>query len=88
MYARYSTCKAFKAMLCEVNDLAGQHEVIAENLQSDVIREINYLVKDIKEERKKVCPFIKLSVYRLKQYYKQLIFNINMIYVWCIVYLV
>lgn len=51
---RYSTCKAFKAMLCEVNDLAGQHEVIGENLQSDVIREINYLVKDIKEERKKV----------------------------------
>jgi len=41
-------------MLCEVNDLAGQHEVIAENLQSDVIREINCLVKDIKEERKKV----------------------------------
>lgn len=51
---QYSTCKAFKAMLCEVNDLAGQHEVIAENLQSDVIREINYLVKDIKEERKKL----------------------------------
>lgn len=54
---RYSSCKAFKAMLCEVNDLAGQHEVIAENLQSDVIREINYLVKDIKEERKKVNIF-------------------------------
>ncbi|XP_025416609.1 formin-binding protein 1 isoform X4 [Sipha flava] len=51
---QYSPCKAFKAMLCEVNDLAGQHEVIAENLQSDVIREINYLVKDIKEERKKL----------------------------------
>ncbi|XP_050533254.1 formin-binding protein 1-like isoform X2 [Daktulosphaira vitifoliae] len=51
---QYSTCKAFKGMLCEVNDLAGQHEVIAENLQSDVIREINFLVKDIKEERKKL----------------------------------
>ncbi|VVC30410.1 Hypothetical protein CINCED_3A008289 [Cinara cedri] len=51
---QYSSCKAFKAMLCEVNDLAGQHEVIAENLQSDVIREINYLAKDIKEERKKL----------------------------------
>lgn len=63
MYARYSTCKAFKAMLCEVNDLAGQHEVIAENLQSDVIREINYLVKDIKEERKKVRPSIILLLY-------------------------
>lgn len=55
LYRAYSACKAFKAMLCEVNDLAGQHEVIAENLQSDVIREINHLVKDIKEERKKVC---------------------------------
>lgn len=41
-------------MLCEVNDLAGQHEVIAENLRSDVIKEINCLVKDIKDERKKV----------------------------------
>lgn len=41
-------------MLCEVNDLAGQHEVIAENLQSDVIKEIGHLVKDIKDERKKV----------------------------------
>lgn len=51
---RYSACKAFKAMLCEVNDLAGQHEVIAENLRSDVIKEINCLVKDIKDERKKV----------------------------------
>lgn len=51
---RYSSCKAFKAMLCEVNDLAGQHEVIAENLQSDVIGKIICLVKEIKEERKKV----------------------------------
>lgn len=41
-------------MLCEVNDLAGQHEVIAENLQSDVITKVTYLVEDIKEERKKV----------------------------------
>lgn len=41
-------------MLCEVNDLAGQHEVIAENLQSDVIGKIIYLVKEIKDERKKV----------------------------------
>lgn len=38
----------------EVNDLAGQHEVIAENLQAEVIREITILMKDFKEERKKV----------------------------------
>lgn len=39
-----------------MNDLAGQHEVIAENLQTDVIREVTILVKDMKEERKKVTP--------------------------------
>lgn len=38
----------------EVTDLAGQHEVIAENLQSDVMKEIKCLVKDFTDERKKV----------------------------------
>jgi len=39
----------------EVCDLAGQHEVVAENMQSNVIRELTIFVKDFKEERKKVC---------------------------------
>lgn len=38
----------------EVSDLAGQHEVIAENLQAHVINELAILVKDFREERKKV----------------------------------
>lgn len=38
----------------EVNDMAGQHELIAENLQDEVIREVTILVKDMKEDRKKV----------------------------------
>ena len=38
----------------EITDLAGQHEIIAENFQSDIIREIVLLIKDFKEERKKV----------------------------------
>lgn len=46
----------------EVTDLAGQHEVIAENLQSDVIKEITFLVKDFKEERKKVKIFTLQTV--------------------------
>lgn len=37
----------------EINDLAGQHEVVAENLQANVIKELNALAKDIREERKK-----------------------------------
>lgn len=54
MLFRYSPCRAFKLVMTEVNDLAGQHEVIAENLQSDIIREVTILIKDFKDERKKV----------------------------------
>ncbi|XP_023706707.1 formin-binding protein 1-like isoform X2 [Cryptotermes secundus] len=50
---QYSPCRAFKHVMTEINDLAGQHEVIAENLQLNVIREVSILVKDFKEERKK-----------------------------------
>ncbi|XP_063974188.1 formin-binding protein 1-like isoform X2 [Diachasmimorpha longicaudata] len=50
---QYSPCKAFKLELNEVNDQAGQREVIAENLQANVLRELNLLVKDFKEDRKK-----------------------------------
>lgn len=49
---RYSSCRSFKQLLNEVNDLAGQHEVISENLQANVIRELTALVKDMREERK------------------------------------
>jgi hypothetical protein len=41
-------------VLDEVTDLAGQHEVIAENLQVFIIKEVTIFVKDFKEERKKV----------------------------------
>lgn len=51
--SRYSPCRAFKMELNEVNDQAGQREVIAENLQGNVLRELNILVKDFKEDRKK-----------------------------------
>ncbi|XP_066998676.1 formin-binding protein 1-like isoform X2 [Anabrus simplex] len=50
---QYSPCRAFRHVMTEINDLAGQHEVIAENLQSNIIREVTILVKDFKDERKK-----------------------------------
>ncbi|KAK9731125.1 Repeat in HS1/Cortactin [Popillia japonica] len=50
---QFSTHKAFKLLLNEINDLAGQHEVIAENLQANVIKELCVLVKDLKDDRKK-----------------------------------
>lgn len=38
--------------MTEINDMAGQHEVVAEDLQANVIRELTALVKDLREERK------------------------------------
>lgn len=48
--------------MTEVNDLAGQHEVIAENLQANVIRELTVLAKDFRDERKKVCKLYEKCV--------------------------
>lgn len=42
-------------MLNEVNDIAGQHEIISETLTGQIMKEILDLVKELKEERKKVC---------------------------------
>lgn len=37
----------------EIGDLAGQREVVAENLQSQVVSGINLLSKTLRDERKK-----------------------------------
>ncbi|XP_019767766.1 formin-binding protein 1-like isoform X4 [Dendroctonus ponderosae] len=50
---QFTSCRAFKALMTEINDMAGQHEVVAEDLQANVIRELTALVKDLREERKK-----------------------------------
>ena len=41
-------------MLNEINDLAGQHEVIAENLSTAVVADLTTLVKSMKDDRRKV----------------------------------
>ena len=50
---RFSSFQAFKNVLKETNDLAGQREVVAENLQSQVITGITLLSKNLRDERKK-----------------------------------
>ena len=55
---RFSCQKAFRDMLTEINDQAGQHEVVAENLTLAVTKEIVALVKDFKEDRKRVSLVI------------------------------
>lgn len=42
-------------MLKEIFDMAGQHEVVAENLQGAVIKNMQDLIMELKTDRKKVC---------------------------------
>ncbi|KAG8194576.1 hypothetical protein JTE90_013315 [Oedothorax gibbosus] len=49
---QYSSCRAFVLMMNEINDMAGQHELIAENLNLRVIKEISLLTKELRDDRK------------------------------------
>ncbi|XP_048874848.1 formin-binding protein 1 isoform X13 [Brienomyrus brachyistius] len=49
---KYSACRAFLSTLNELNDCAGQHEVIAENLTSQIISELTRYIQELKAERK------------------------------------
>ncbi|XP_043325780.1 formin-binding protein 1 isoform X22 [Cervus elaphus] len=49
---RYTACKAFLSTLNEMNDYAGQHEVISENMTSQIIVELARYVQELKQERK------------------------------------
>ncbi|XP_028458309.1 formin-binding protein 1 isoform X7 [Perca flavescens] len=50
--SKYTFCRAFLTSLNELNDYAGQHEVIAENLTSQIITELSRYLQDLKAERK------------------------------------
>uniref|UniRef100_A0ACB8F0V1 Uncharacterized protein n=1 Tax=Sphaerodactylus townsendi TaxID=933632 RepID=A0ACB8F0V1_9SAUR len=52
---KYSSCKAFLATLNEMNDYAGQHEVVSENMTSQITTELARYVQELKQERKLVC---------------------------------
>uniref|UniRef100_A0A673NMB3 Formin-binding protein 1-like n=1 Tax=Sinocyclocheilus rhinocerous TaxID=307959 RepID=A0A673NMB3_9TELE len=49
---KYTWCRAFHSTLNELNDYAGQHELIAENMTSQIIAELTRYAQDIKTERK------------------------------------
>lgn len=46
-------------MIGEIHDVAGQHEVIVENLTSVILRDIQLLVQQVKQDRKKVGGVIR-----------------------------
>uniref|UniRef100_A0A670KDK8 Formin binding protein 1 n=1 Tax=Podarcis muralis TaxID=64176 RepID=A0A670KDK8_PODMU len=49
---KYSSCQAFLATLNEMNDYAGQHEVVSENMTSQITTELARYVQELKQERK------------------------------------
>ncbi|XP_015905926.1 formin-binding protein 1 homolog isoform X3 [Parasteatoda tepidariorum] len=49
---QFSTCRAFVLMMNEINDMAGQHELISENLNLRIVKEISSFSKELKDERK------------------------------------
>ncbi|XP_075041303.1 formin-binding protein 1 isoform X7 [Mixophyes fleayi] len=50
--SKYTSCKAFQTTLNEMNDYAGQHEVISENMMSQIMVELTRCVQELKQERK------------------------------------
>ncbi|XP_008421808.1 formin-binding protein 1 isoform X18 [Poecilia reticulata] len=50
--SKYTFCRAFFTTLNELNDYAGQHEVIAENLTSQIFIELTRYLQEVKAERK------------------------------------
>ncbi|XP_055010142.1 formin-binding protein 1 [Boleophthalmus pectinirostris] len=50
--SKYTFCRAFQQTLSELNDYAGQHELIAENLTTQIINELSKSLQELKSERK------------------------------------
>ncbi|XP_067868385.1 formin-binding protein 1 isoform X1 [Heterodontus francisci] len=49
---KYTSCRAFLAILNEMNDYAGQHEVIAENMSGLIFADLSRYIQELKQERK------------------------------------
>ena len=69
----------FNRILTEINDIAGQHETVAEKLTTTVILTLQSSIQDIKQERKKVpitdlcCAWFYKPWLRVKQNYFEII---------------
>jgi len=64
---RFTSRQAFRNLLKEVGDLAGQREVVSETLQLQIIQGVTLLSKTLREERKvRECGF-KLLINQLNK---------------------
>lgn len=51
---RFSNHASFQEILNELNDYAGQREIVAENMTTGICLELNKYLQDLKQERKGV----------------------------------
>ena len=52
----FTYVKGFLSMMNELNDIAGQHEMIAENLVTQIISDLTQLILSLRQDRKRVSP--------------------------------
>lgn len=50
---RFTSYQAFNTVLKETGDLAGQRELVSENLQAHIVQGISLLSKNLRDDRKK-----------------------------------
>ncbi|XP_064648711.1 formin-binding protein 1 homolog [Lineus longissimus] len=50
---QFSYAKGFLSMLNEVHDIASQHELISENMNSMLTKDMTHLIQELRQERKK-----------------------------------
>ncbi|XP_016127937.1 formin-binding protein 1-like [Sinocyclocheilus grahami] len=77
---KYTWCRAFHSTLNELNDYAGQHEVIGENMTSQIIAELTRYAQEIKTERKACKRKFERDCKeadRAQQYFEKLDADIN-----------
>ncbi|XP_074830068.1 formin-binding protein 1 isoform X14 [Natator depressus] len=69
---KYTSCKAFLATLNEMNDYAGQHEVVSENMTSQITAELTRFVQELKQERKSHFHDGRKAQQNIETFWKQL----------------
>lgn len=65
LHCSFTSTKGFLSMMNELNDIAGQHEMIAENISSQIVSDLAQLIQSMRQDRKRVCLLIDKSFYDL-----------------------
>ncbi|XP_055014290.1 cdc42-interacting protein 4 homolog isoform X2 [Boleophthalmus pectinirostris] len=69
---KFSNHASFQDILSELNDYAGQREVVAENMMTSICVELTKFLQEIKQERKTHLSDVKKAQQTLESSFKQL----------------